>query len=159
MIDTKRFPDPRVDQLLDRWRITEVLNAYAFHFDRNEPQKVGELFTIDAVIDYGPEMEQIRGNEALISVITRGLEEIFAATSHHISNVSVRFTDQRSADAIAYLYAWHRYLDGSPDGYLWGQYHTRLRLTDDGWKLTHMTLKVAGSADFHRESMHPIGRR
>ena len=148
----------RVDRLISRAEIVEVLNAYAFHFDRNEPTKVGELFTPDAVIDYGPEMGSIHGNRALVDRIRVGLEEVFVATSHHISNVSVVFEDDMTARAIAYLYAWHQYRDGSPDGYLWGQYHTQLSRTGEEWKFTRFTLKMAGSVDFHRTTMHPIGR-
>lgn len=156
--ESDRFLEPHSDHIVDRWKIIEVLNAYAFHFDRNEPRKVGELFTAEALIDYGPEMEPIHGREALVEVVSAGLEEVFAATSHHISNVSVRFVEAGTAQAIAYLHAWHQYIDGSPDGYLWGQYHTRLRLTQDGWRFTHLTLKIAGMIDFHRTEMHPIGR-
>ena len=151
--------DREIARLVYRWQVVEVMNAYAFHFDRNEPEAVGQLFESDATIDYGPEMETIKGSEALIEVITRGLTETFAATSHHISNASVQFDNDDSARLVAYLHAWHRYHDGSPDGYLWGQYHTRLRRTEDQWRFAQMTLRIAGSVDFHRTSMHGIGRR
>lgn len=156
--DNSPLLEQHADQLVDRWKIVEVLNSYAFHFDRNEPVAVGELFEEDAVIDYGPEMGPIHGRKSLIQAITAGLNQIFAATSHHISNVTVQFSDSSTARAIAYVYAWHRYHDGSPDGYLWGQYHTRLRDSGLGWKFTHMTLKAAGTVDFHRTAMHPIGQ-
>lgn len=149
----------RLTQLVDRAAITDVFHTYAFRFDRNEPEQVGRLFEGNAIIDYGPGMATIYGRDALVETITVGLRELFAATSHHISNVAVEFEANNSARAVAYLHAWHRYRDGSPDGYLWGQYHTRLRRANDGWKFTHMTLKVAGAVDFHRDSMHPIGRR
>ena len=67
--------------------------------------------------------------------------------------------DGDHATLIAYVYAWHRYVDGSPDGHLWGQYHTTLRRTQDGWAFSEMVLKSAGIVDFHRATMHPIGRR
>ena len=71
----------------------------------------------------------------------------------------VTFDDDGSARLVAYLHAWHQYVDGSPDGYLWGQYHTKLRRTGSGWKFTELVLKIAGMIDFHRDHMHPIGRR
>lgn len=142
----------------DHHAIVDVLHAYAFHFDRNEPELVGRLFTSDAVIDYGPEMENVVGGDALTDVVAVGLREIFAATSHHISNPMVT-VDGDTATLVAYLYAWHRYHDGSPDGYLWGQYHTRLRRLDDGWRFTELVLRIAGQSEFHRSTMHPIGRR
>lgn len=147
----------RVATLEDRWEITQVLNAYAFHFDRNEPELVAALFTENAVIDYGPEMAPIRGGDAIAPRISAGLDEIFEATSHHISNVAVEIAGD-SADAVAYVYAWHRYRDGSPDGHLWAQYHTQLRRTSDGWRIAELVLRAAGIVDFHRSSMHSIGR-
>lgn len=142
----------------DRDQIVELLHAYAFHFDRNEPTEVGRLFDEHATIDYGPEMETIHGSAALTETIAVGLREIFAATSHHVSNPMVTFVDDDTAELIAYLYAWHRYHDGSPDGYLWGQYHTKLRRTGGAWRFTELVLKIAGQLDFHRDEMHGIGR-
>lgn len=143
----------------DRHAVEDALIAYAFHFDRNEPEEVGALFTEDAVIDYGPDMDTIHGRDALVETISVGLRELFASTSHHISNPMVTFDGDGSARLIAYLHAWHQYVDGSPDGYLWGQYHTKLRRTDSGWKFTELVLKIAGMIEFHRDHMHPIGRR
>jgi hypothetical protein len=150
---------PTTNRCDDRNQIVEALHAYAFHFDRNEPEEVGSLFDENAVIDYGPEMETIHGKAALTATIGVGLREIFAATSHHVSNAMVSFIDDDTAELIAYLYAWHRYHDVSPDGYLWGQYHTKLKRTDDGWRFTELVLKIAGQVDFHRDTMHGIGRR
>lgn len=146
------------DHLVDRWQIIELLNAYAYHFDRNEPVEVGELFDTEAVVDYGPELGPI-SKGVLVDTITVSLQDVFSATSHHISNISVEFDADDSARSIAYVFAWHSYRDGSPDGFLWGQYHTRLRRIGPGWKFTHMTLKVAGTTDFHRARMHSIGRK
>lgn len=145
-------------RLEDRWEISELLKAYAFHFDRNEPDAVAALFSADAVIDYGPEVEPIRGRDTIAGRIGMGLSEIFEATSHHISNISVEFESETLARAVAYVHAWHRYRDGSPDGYLWGQYHTRLARAADGWRIVGLVLQAAGTADFHRATMHPIER-
>ncbi len=148
-----------VARLEDRWDITQLLNAYAFHFDRNEPELVAALFTEDAVIDYGPELPPIRTRDAIAPRISSGLDEIFAATSHHITNVAIEINSEDSADAVAYVYAWHRYRDGSPDGHLWGQYHIRVRRTLRGWRIAELVLKSTGIVDFHRATMHSIGRR
>ena len=147
------------DQSDDRQAITDLFFAYAWHFDRNEPESVAELFTDDAIIDYGPAVPPIRGREAIVPRIAPGLDEIFEATSHHISNVSITFDGEDSAAGVAYVYAWHRYRDGSPDGYLWAQYHNRFRLTAEGWRISELVLRAAGTLNFHRPTMHPIGRR
>ncbi len=142
----------------DRTQIIEALYRYAYHFDRNEPDAAAALFSEDAVVDYGPEVDNIEGRTALAETMAIGLAETFAATSHHITNPMVTI-DGDEATLIAYLYAWHRYVDGSPDGHLWGQYHTKLRRTQQGWSFYEMVLKGAGTVDFHRATMHPIGRR
>ena len=143
----------------DRTAITELLYDYARQFDLNEPEKLVELFTEDVVINYGPEMEMIRGRENILKVIKSGLDEVFAATSHHISNVSVSLENDSRAVCDAYVYAWHKYHSGAPDGYLWGRYHCTFSRSGAGWLISSLTLRVAGTKDFHRKEMHPIGRR
>lgn len=142
----------------DRTQIIDALYRYAYHFDRNEPAEAAAVFSEDAVVDYGPEVDTIMGREALTEAMRIGLSETFAATSHHITNPMVTI-DGNEATLVAYVYAWHRYVDGSPDGHLWGQYHTALRRTSRGWAFQEMVLKSAGAVDFHRATMHPIGRR
>jgi len=146
-------------QLADRHAIAELFYAYARHFDRNEPEAIVALFTEDAIVDYGPEFATARGVDEILAGISQGLSTNFAATSHHVSNISIEFIDSDNATAVAYVYAWHRYRDGSPDGHLWGQYHTALRRYGDDWKVADLVLKAAGTSDFHRSRMHPIGRR
>ncbi len=148
-----------VSDLLDRQAITDLIYAYCYHFDRNEPVEVAALFTADATIDYGPESATIVGDDAIAPTISVGLEQIFAATSHHVSNVQITLEGEGRARAISYLYAWHRYVDGSPDGELWGCYRHRFEHTGDGWRISELVLQAAGSVDFHRSTMHPIGRR
>jgi ketosteroid isomerase-like protein len=152
------MPDP-LDELADRLAITELIHAYCFHFDLNEPDAVAALFTSDAVVDYGPEAETIVGSGAIAATIAVGLERTFAATSHHVSNIQISFEGPAAARSVTYLYAWHRYLDGSPDGELWGRYRHRFVRTGDGWRISELRLEAAGTVDFHRATMHPIGRR
>ena len=158
-LSTSPSPDFVRDRSDDRFAIAELLHRYAYHFDRNEPEHVAALFTDDAVIDYGPEFPPIRGSAAVAGRIAPGLRTIFAATSHHISNVIINFEGDNDADVTAYVYAWHRYLDGSPDGHLWGQYDVRARRSSGAWGIGALTLRVVAVEDFHRTRMHPIDRR
>jgi ketosteroid isomerase-like protein len=148
-----------VTEAADREAVVDLIHAYCFHFDQNEPEAVAGLFTEDAVVDYGPELEPIVGAAAIGPRIAVGLEQIFAATSHHVSNIRVEFHGPDRASSVTYLYAWHRYRDGSPDGELWGRYHHRFERTRDGWRIAELVLRAAGTRDFHRGAMHPIGRR
>ncbi len=148
-----------VGMLLARSAIADLFHAYAFHFDRNEPDSVAALFTDDAVVDYGPEVPAMIGRSVIRDRIATGLRDTFMATSHHVSNVAIELGEAGSATGVAYLYAWHRYRDGSPDGHLWGQYHNEFRLTDEGWRISSLQLRAVATEHFHRAVMHPIGRR
>ena len=148
-----------VRELVDRQEIRDLIYAYCDHFDRNEPEAVAALFTAEARIDYGPEAPTIVGADAIAPTIAVGLERTFAATSHHVSNVRIEFDGPDAARSVSYLYAWHRYRDGSPDGELWGRYDHRFERTAAGWRIAELVLRAAGTVDFHRATMHPIGRR
>jgi ketosteroid isomerase-like protein len=148
-----------LEGLLDKSRIADVIHAYCLHFDRAEAEAVADLFTDDAVVDYGPEFPAMTGREVILSAVASGLATRFLATSHHVSNIMITFDGPDRASSIAYVYAWHRYRDGSRDGELWAQYHHDFRRTADGWKIARLVLKAAGTDGFHRASMHPIGRR
>jgi ketosteroid isomerase-like protein len=145
--------------LTDREAISDLIHAYCFHFDQNEPEAVAALFTEGARVDYGPEVEPIVGAAQIAPRIAVGLTEIFAATSHHVSNIRIAFDGADRASSVSYLYAWHRYRDGSPDGELWGRYHHRFERTEAGWRIAELVLRAVGTRDFHRARMHPIDRR
>ena len=143
----------------DRIAVTDLLHAYAWHFDRNEPEAVASLFTEDAVIDYGPESPTIVGRESIVPSIEPGLRTLFSSSAHHISNVRLEADGDDAAMGTAYVYAWHTYHSTGVEGEMWGQYHCRFRRTEHGWKIAEMVLKVMGMRNFHRSAMHPIGRR
>ena len=148
-----------LEGLLDKAEITDLIHAYCYHFDRAEPEAVVALFTEDAVIDYGPDLPTMKGTDEISPMISRGLAERFAATSHHVSNVVIRFDGPDAATSICYLYAWHRYLGSGAEGELWGQYHNSFRRAGTGWRISRLVLRAVATKNFHRENMHSIGRR
>jgi uncharacterized protein (TIGR02246 family) len=147
-----------LSHLIDRQAIAGLIQAYCHHFDRNEPDAVAALFAADAVVDYGPETPDLVGVDAIRTAVAAGLTTIFAATSHHVSNFDIRLVTPDTATSICYLYAWHRYRRGAPDGELWAQYHHDLVRQPEGWRISRLVLKAAGSRNFHRATMHTIGR-
>lgn len=144
--------------LLDKTEITDLVHAYCYHFDRAEAGAVVSLFTNDAVIDYGPDLQPMTGPAEFGPMIARGLSELFAATSHHVSNFMIRLDGADEATSVCYLYAWHLYQKDAKESELWGQYHHAFRRTPEGWKISRLMLRAAGTRNFHRENMHPIGR-
>jgi len=152
-------PGELLREVADRQAITALIHGYCLHFDNNEPEAVALLFSDDATVDYGPESVTIVGASAIAETIAVGLERTFAATSHHVSNIEITFDGHDRAESVAYLYAWHRYVDGSPDGELWGRYRHSFTRTEAGWRISRLVLQAAGTVDFHRTTMYPIGRR
>ncbi|MBM3676374.1 MAG: nuclear transport factor 2 family protein [Actinobacteria bacterium] len=149
-----------IRELLDRIEVADLVHRYCRHFDENDPEALGGLFVEDATIDYGPGFPTIHGGPAAIAeILAVGLRDLFAATSHHVSNFEIWFDGPDRASSVCYVYAWHRYVDGRPDGELWGRYRHTYRRTDAGWRIATLRLEEAGSKDFHRVDMHPIGRR
>lgn len=145
--------------LLDKEAIRDLIHAYCFHFDRAEPDAVLALFAQDALVDYGPDVPVMRGHAELLPMLERGLGEFFAATSHHVSNISISFDDPDRARSNCYLYAWHRYRESGEVGHLWGQYDHVFQREAAGWRIAELRLSAVATDGFHRERMHPIGRR
>ncbi len=101
----------------------------------------------------------MKGVDEISPMISRGLAELFAATSHHVSNIVIRFDGPDAATSICYLYAMQRYLGSDAVSELWGQYHHSFCRAGTGWQISRLVLRAVGMKDFHRENMHPSGRR
>ena len=118
----------RLAALEDRAAIADVIHAYAWHFDRNEPDAVADLFTQDARVDYGPDVPDIHGRAAIRAGVAKGLAEIFAATSHHVSNIRIVLSGD-AARSTCLLYGLAPLPQGgAPDGRALGaKYHHEIR--------------------------------
>ena len=148
----------QLQSLTDQQEIQNCIISYCYYFDTNQPEKIIELFTDNAIIDYGPEVKTSQGHIEILESISTGLANTFAATSHHVSNFRVEILDNQSATLICYLYAWHEYKATEVIGHLWGQYHLKLERIGAHWMISSLVLKATGMQDFHRAEMYPIGR-
>jgi hypothetical protein len=148
-----------VRQLVDKDAIRTVLYDYAYYLDMNLTDELAGLFTDDCFIAYGPGFGA-DGIEEYRKTL-EGVGTFFTATSHHVSNVKVEFTDDDTAEVRSAVYAWHRYQRERPDGHVMGQYHDVLVRTAAGWRFKRRELKHAGTTDFHTkpENQTMIGRR
>jgi len=147
-----------IRKLQSQNEIADQIHRYCFFFDSSDLQGLKGLFTIDAIVDYGPEMGPISGIENIMNSISGGLRNTFAATSHHISNIIIEFIGAEEAHASSYVYAWHKYLKKPEIGYLWGQYSHVFRYEAGTWKISHLKLNAVAIQDFHRSNMHPVNR-
>ena len=152
-------PERRVQELLDRQAIADVIQPTASTSTRTS--RSGSPRSSRPVPPWTTGRRRRRSSAA-----TRSPRRSRPASSTRSPprattspTSSSTFEDDDTARGITYLYAWHRYVDGSPDGELWGRYHHRFERTSDGWKIAELVLTAAGTVDFHRATMHPIGRR
>ncbi len=142
------------DQFHEINRIEELMKRYCLYFDSKEPELLGTLFTEDAHIDYGPEVDLIRSRADLIRMVAAGASSRFESTNHQICNELVTFTGTTSAEGTSHLYAWHKYYGSEVIGHLWGGYRYRFTKENDRWFISALKLYASGMEGFHREKMH-----
>jgi hypothetical protein len=134
--------------LLDRQAISEVLYEYCRQCDLFDPDGIARCFTIDCVADYGPGVgPPAHGREVRRDAAERDLA-LFAATSHHLSNIVIEFDGPDQARTSSVLYAWHRPVAGGLDWQLWARYDDVVVRTEEGWLIKERTMRVAGADGF-----------
>ena len=137
--------EERLRQLEDRQAIEDLLFDYCDLVDRYECDAIAGLFTEGCVYDFGPAFGgERRGNTRLARGCARTLAE-YKATSHHVSNIRVRFDGADAADVETALYAWHaRHDPEAPDFEVWARYRDRFVRTPAGWRIATRRLVAAG---------------
>lgn len=131
-------------ELEQRRLITETLQDYCHYVDRNDPAALATcVFAADGRFELGSR-HAVVGREQLALMFAKTLC-VFTRTSHHLSNVRIRFVADDAAESTAYVYAWHRAADDGRRIDLWGRYTDRLTLTAEGWRIARRRLTVAGS--------------
>lgn len=126
----------------DRQAITDVLVQYCCALDLMDLPALAALFTDDCVVEYGPgEFLRSRGSAAL----RKSLERMWrwSRTSHHLSNVLIRFTGDDAAVSSSYVHAWHERPDGST-ATIFGQYRDRFVRRDKGWRISERRMFMNG---------------
>jgi ketosteroid isomerase-like protein len=117
----------------DRWGITDTLHQYARQIDLFNFDGVRDVFTDDAVIEYGGYPVFRGGAEA-----TAFLQKHTASTAWHQHQVSVveMNLDGDTASTVTYFIA-HAVPKADADELRInvGEYRDRLRRTIDGWKI------------------------
>lgn len=141
-------------ELVDRVEIETLMKSYCLFFDTKRAKDLAALFTDDARIDYGPELEPVIGSQKLEEMVRAGMANRFESTNHQISNEIVTFTSESTAVGTSHLYAWHKYFDSEVIGHLYGGYRYHFIKKSAGWKISDLKLFASGTDGFHRETMH-----
>ena len=131
-----------VRQLLDRTAIVETIHAYCDHVDRADLNALVDLFTEDAVFDYG-NGNTFEERNALMALFNDRLS-IYQATNHHCSTERILQYDGISAETVAYVYAFHETHTTNKHVHVWGRYEDTFRNDDGTWRIQQRRVRVAG---------------
>lgn len=141
-------------RLADRYEIELLMKRYCLYFDTKQPDALAALFTTDARVDYGPEVEPIHGRETLRNMVAQGARTRFESTNHQICNEIVIFDGDHQAYGTSHLYAWHKYFGSDLIGHLYGGYKYQFTQINGEWLISDLKLFASGTKDFHRSRMH-----
>lgn len=129
--------DPRLQALLDRDEIRDLVRRYAHLVWQNRPLETVELFAADGVVDLGPDGGRIEGREALRAVYSQKVEEMML---HPFVHNHVIALDGDRASGTAYLdlrcVREGQSLIGS------GHYADRYLREDGRWKFQYRKLEM-----------------
>ena len=149
--------DIAVRELTDRAAITEVLHNYARLVDERDFAAVAEVFTDDCLAEYGiRETEILHSSAELADWLARQVG--VSQTSHHISNVQIRFPDADHAETTSYVYAWHK-IPGTPvDPIVMARYVDNFERTTSGWRIARRRMFAHGLVGFPDGIIRPLSR-
>lgn len=146
----------RMERLLDRHDVEDVLLRYASSIDRKDYATLRTVFADDARGQYGDFV--VEGADALVAWIeSKGAERVW---QHHLMSVyHVDFPAPGEAVALTY-HTSHQTAAGAPDDCyrLVARYHDTLRKGADGrWLITEKVMEL-GWADLIHDDTRPNPR-
>jgi len=123
--------------LADRLEIEEVLTRYAWALDSKEFDRLDDVFTADAHIDY----TSSGGVAGAFPEVKAWLAQVlphFPAYQHLVTNKDIR-VDGDGATSRSEFY--NPMVTAKPDGsrgifFVGGEYHDQLTRTPQGWRIT-----------------------
>jgi uncharacterized protein (TIGR02246 family) len=148
---------PTPARLADRGAIADVLVEYCRALDEMDLEALLDLFTDDCFVEYGPE-DRLRHHGA--RELATALERLwrYRRSSHHTSNVLVRFVDDDTADVRSCVLAWHEKADGE-EAILYAVYRDRFVRRDGTWRIAERRQFRAGESPGFAVNITPLPRR
>lgn len=153
--------DAKIQLLLDRADISQVLHSYATAIDTRDWDLLATCFTEDLEADFRDfgGREVVKGRDVWLEII-KGTIQGLDATQHLTAN-HVHQIDGDTATLTAYLQALHRLDTARSDPeYTVGRYYTcEMVRTNDGWRMRRNTLKVTwhrGNRDILRQAQRRL---
>jgi len=134
-------PSEQLQWLVDRAAISDVLVDFARAVDEQDWDGYAANYAPDGVLAISPTIRH-SGREGMAQFVGGNLGRY--AGTHHISSNHAITIDGARATTRSYLIAAHIFDAATPyrhaDGAGW--YNCELRRTDEGWRLTLVTLEI-----------------
>ena len=145
-----KINENKLQQLLDRQEIIELINDYCNAADRHDHVKMRSLYHPDALDDHGSFFS------GLAMEFIDMLPEIQAPMEilhHNVTTVNIKL-DGDYAEGEIYILAFHKIKteDGAMDLLIGGRYFDKYQKRDGVWKFSHRAV-VADWANLHPKSI------
>lgn len=138
--------DQRVEELLDRSEIADLLATYCERLDEYDIDGMATTFAEDVVTDYGPGRGgEVTGRDAVRDRIAAG-QATFRRTAHQLGQSLVTIEGDR-AYATTYVTAWHEWHDGRQEE-LRLRYVDELRREGGSWLIAQRRVEAMGVEGF-----------
>ena len=125
----------RLEMLLDKFEIQELITAYAHAIDGQDFGALDDLFTADAQIDYTAS-GGIKGGLEEIKPFLRGALPMFKATQHFVTNPLIKLAGDTATSRSLLFNTMTMEQDSGTQTLLIGAwYNDELIRTDEGWRI------------------------
>jgi uncharacterized protein (TIGR02246 family) len=130
-----------LQRFLDESELRNLIQSLLRALDDRDFDALGPLYTEDGVREVGGRI--YRGRREIVEGPKKFLAAAYEATFHHLGQVYVDI-DGDDATIVASIVAYHlpkvaepaRHEDGG------GKYHATARRTEEGWRLTNVSLEM-----------------
>ncbi len=131
--------EAKIDYLLDRAAITDLIEAYAYSVDTRDWALHRSIFTPDYELNSDGTFKKQTAEQRVKNLAV--FFKQFEATQHLMLPLTVEITGD-SAYVTASLHARHFHSDGTPgkNTLLFGQYEFWFKRTADGWLIARMAM-------------------
>ena len=138
-----------LSELIDARAIEQTLVAYFDRIDANDPVGASEFFAPDVEVEIMTG-KRYQGRERFARAVGRVLDQ-YERTSHHLTNVSTSI-EGNTAQALAYVYAYHRMAATGEPWHLWARIRDRFERRDGRWVVVEHVLLGVDSVP-HRDDI------
>ena len=138
-----------LSELIDARAIEQMLVAYFDRIDANDPVGASEFFAPDVEVEIMTG-KRYQGRERFARAVGRVLDQ-YERTSHHLTNVSTSIRGD-TAQALAYVYAYHRMAATGEPWHLWARIRDRFERRDGRWVVVEHVLLGVDSVP-HRDDI------